>query len=75
VLIRVLVLTYQKGERDMENITVLRATFQEALKIYASSSGPTAAYYEGKIAGMVDAAAAMMNIHWIEADVMLRKSE
>ena len=57
----------------MENIEVIREKFQESTRIYATSHDSTAAYYEGKMVGMIEGVAAMMGITWIEADVLLRK--
>jgi hypothetical protein len=59
----------------MENITVIRDKFQETVNLYDSSFGSTSAYYEGKIVGMIEGVAAMLSITWIEAEIMLRKSE
>jgi len=57
----------------MENLAIIRQRYQEAYAIY--NTGKETAYYEGKIVGIVEGVAAMMNISWIEADNLLRKSE
>lgn len=57
----------------MENIDIIRQKFQEACAIYATASGHTASYQEGKMVGMVEAVATIKGISWIEADVLLRK--
>lgn len=57
----------------MEKIEIIREKFQEAARVYATSSGSDASYYEGKMVGMIEGVAYFMNISWIEADVLLRK--
>jgi len=59
----------------MKNLNTIRARFQEACNAYATTSGTQSAYYEGKIVGMVDAVSEMLGISWVEADVLLRKTE
>lgn len=59
----------------MEKIETIRQKFQEACAIYATASGPMASYQEGKMVGMIDAVALLMDISWIEADVLLRKTQ
>ena len=57
----------------MEKLETIRQKFREACAIYATASGPTASYQEGKMVGMIDTVAMMMDISWIEADVLLRQ--
>ena len=57
----------------MEKIELVREKFKEAARIYATSKDSTAHYYEGKMVGMVEGIASLLEITWIEADVLLRK--
>lgn len=57
----------------MENLNIIRQRYAEANAIY--NTGKDTAYYEGKIVGIVEGVAACLNITWIEAEVLLRKSE
>ena len=59
----------------MEKIEIIRQKFTEACAIYDTASGTTAAYQEGKMIGMIEGVAAMMDISWMEADNLLRKTE
>lgn len=59
----------------MEKIEIIRQRFQEAVNAYSTSSGASASYYEGKIVGLTEAVSYWMGISWIEADVLLRKTE
>lgn len=57
----------------MERIEVIRKKFQEANRLYKTYSGYDAIFYEGKMIGMIEGVADMLDITWIEADVLLRK--
>ncbi len=68
-------ISYHKGEQEMDKIEIIRQRFQEAQNAYSTASGASASYYEGKIVGMIEAVSYLMGISWIEADVLLRKTE
>ena len=59
----------------MDNFECLRQKFQEAYAIYATASGMSFHYNEGKIVGMIEAVAYIKGISFIEADVLLRKTQ
>lgn len=59
----------------MEKIEIIREKFKEACRMYSASNGSESYYYEGKMVGMVEGVSAMMDISWIEADILLRKEE
>jgi hypothetical protein len=59
-------------ESTMENISIIRAKFQEAVDDYNASHSEEASYYEGKIVGYIEALSFIKGISYIEADVLLR---
>jgi len=59
----------------MENLDIIRAKFQEVVDDYNASHSEEASYYEGKIVGYIEAVSFIKGISWIEADVLLRKTQ
>jgi hypothetical protein len=57
----------------MESIEFIRQRYQEARNAY--NTGKDNAYYEGKMVGIVEAVASIKGISWIEADILMNKSE
>ena len=53
----------------MEKIEIIRERYQEARNAYNTSKNN--AYYEGKMAGIVEGVAYIMGISWIEAEVLI----
>jgi hypothetical protein len=60
----------------MEKIEIIRQRYQEARNAYNTAlHAPAAYYYEGKMVGIVEGVAAGMGISWLEADILINKSE
>jgi hypothetical protein len=59
----------------MENIDIIRQRYQDTVKEHKNASGADARYYVGKLVGMADAVSDILNISWIEADMLLRKAQ
>lgn len=57
------------------NLDTVRQRYHEARKAYATSSGPSARYYEGKMVGIVDTVADLLGISWIATEVLLGKDK
>jgi hypothetical protein len=57
----------------MEKIEFIRQRYQEARDAYNTSKNN--AYYEGKMVGIIEGVAYIMGISWIEADILMNKSE
>ena len=59
----------------MQDLKNIRRRYQDTVKDHKEASGADARYYVGKLVGMSDAVADMLNISWVEADVLLNKKE
>lgn len=59
----------------MEKIENIRKVFRSVLEDFSKASGSDAAYQHGKMVGIIEGVSMMMGISWIEADVLLRKTE